>query len=304
VPPASWLSALSRTRQTAFARLATILGASEITDGYWEQLESAFLQADLGTGLTAEILSALREQTQREGLTHAAALAPLLRTQLLQRLPIQDAAPAGQPPAVLILVGVNGSGKTTCAAKLAAYHQSQGKSVLLAAADTFRAAAVDQLGLWASRLGIEMIRGESGSDPAAVVYSAAAAALARRIDILVVDTSGRMHTRHNLMAELEKVCRVAGKVIPGAPHEVYLVLDATTGQNGVLQAQGFASAVRLTGVILAKLDTSTRGGVGLAVAHQMGLPISFVGLGEGSDDLVPFDPGAYVDGLLYQGAGR
>jgi fused signal recognition particle receptor len=199
---------------------------------------------------------------------------------------------------VVILVGVNGSGKTTAAARLARQWQRQGKRVLLAGADTYRAAAGEQLSVWAERLGIEVIGGEPGADPGSVIYAALQAAQARGVDVVVADTSGRMHTRHNLMAELEKVVRVAGKVVPGAPHQVLLVLDATTGQNGLAQARAFTEAVGVNGVILAKLDTSARGGVALAVADQLNLPILFAGLGEGPEDLVRFQPEAYVEGLL------
>ncbi len=200
-----------------------------------------------------------------------------------------------------VLVGVNGSGKTTSAAKLAAVLLRKGKRVLFAAADTYRAAADEQLQRWAERLTVDMVSGKPGSDPAAVAYDAAQAALARKVDALLVDTSGRMHTSHNLMAELQKVCRVTGKVIPGAPHHVVLVLDATTGQNALAQARAFTQAVGVTEILLTKLDGSAKGGMALAVHRSLGLPISYVGLGEGTDDLAPFDAEAYVEALLPAG---
>ncbi len=196
------------------------------------------------------------------------------------------------------MVGVNGSGKTTSAAKLAAVLQRQGQRVLFAAADTYRAAADEQLQRWAERLTVDVISGKPGSDPAAVAYEAAQAALARQVDALLVDTSGRMHTSHNLMAELQKVCRVTGKVVPGAPHHVVLVLDATTGQNALAQAHAFTQAVGVTEILLTKLDGSAKGGIAIAVHRSLGLPISYVGLGEGTDDLEPFDAEAYVEALL------
>jgi fused signal recognition particle receptor len=218
----------------------------------------------------------------------------------------QFAAPAEAPPPisgplVYVLVGVNGSGKTTSAAKLAAVLLQKGQRVLFAAADTYRAAADEQLQRWAERLKVDVVSGKPGSDPAAVAYDAAQAALARKVDALLVDTSGRMHTSHNLMAELQKVCRVTGKVIPGAPHHVVLVLDATTGQNALAQARAFTQAVGVTEILLTKLDGSAKGGIALAVHRSLGLPISYVGLGEGTDDLAPFDAGAYVEALLPAG---
>jgi fused signal recognition particle receptor len=201
-------------------------------------------------------------------------------------------------PEVIILIGVNGSGKTTAAARLAHRLKQNGKSILFAAADTYRAAASEQLQQWGARLGVDVVSGQTGSDPGAIVYDATQAAIARSIDVVIVDTSGRMHTQHNLMAELQKVCRVSGKVLEGAPHQVLLVLDGTTGQNGLAQAQAFTKAVDVTGVILAKLDTSAKGGVAFAIADQLHLPITHVGLGEQQEDFAGFNPEAYVEGLL------
>jgi fused signal recognition particle receptor len=201
-------------------------------------------------------------------------------------------------PSVILIVGVNGSGKTTSIAKLGLYYQNQGKRVLLGAADTFRAAAVDQLETWAKRLDLPVVSGEQDGDAGAVAYDAVQAAIARNSDIVLIDTAGRLHTRYNLMEELKKVHRVVGKSQPGAPHAVWLVMDATTGQNALPQARAFKEAVKVTGIILAKLDSSARGGMAFAIQHELGIPILFAGLGEKSDDLQPFDPNKFVDGIL------
>lgn len=297
----TWLEALARTRRAAFGRLGALLGVSQLPPDFWDQLEAALIQADLGPGTVQALLMAVRKEAA-EGRFRPEDLRQILRGELLSRLPITPASEPEARPWVIMVVGVNGSGKTTTAARLARRWQQAGRSVLLAAADTYRAAAGEQLSLWGDRLGLEVICGQPGGDPGAVVYDAAQAAAARHIDVLIVDTSGRMHTHHNLMEELQKVCRVCGKLIPGAPHQVLLVMDATTGQNGLSQARAFTEAVGVTGVVLAKLDGSARGGVGLAIQSDLGLPIRYVGLGEGLDDLQPFDRQAYVDGLLAQEA--
>jgi fused signal recognition particle receptor len=204
----------------------------------------------------------------------------------------------GIRPAIILLVGVNGSGKTTTAAKLGKLFSKQGKLVLLAAADTYRAAAVDQLQVWGERLNLPVIAGQPNADPGAVAYDAVQAGLARKFDLVLVDTAGRLHTRFNLMEELKKVYRVVGKALPGAPHAIWLVLDATTGQNALQQARAFKDAVKVNGIILAKLDSSARGGMAFAIQRELGLPILYAGLGEKADDLTPFDPEAFVDGLL------
>jgi fused signal recognition particle receptor len=298
MPELAWRNALERTRRAALGRLSQLLGTSQITAATWEELEAGLVQADVGAALATEIAQQLRAQAAQAGLTRAGELRQALRDLLLRLLTHNPARIPDARPLVIILVGVNGSGKTTSAAKLAARLQGEGRRVLLAAADTYRAAADEQLQQWAARLNVEVIRGKPGSDPGAVAYDAAQAALARDLDILLVDTSGRMHTSHNLMAELQKICRVTGKVIPGAPHRVVLVLDATTGQNGVAQARAFLQAVGVTEILLSKLDGSAKGGVALAISRQLGLPITYVGLGEGTDDLAVFDPAAYVEALL------
>jgi fused signal recognition particle receptor len=246
------------------------------------------------------LITNLKEISRADGLTQGDQVIERLRALLLEHL---ETVPDPEPdirPMVIILVGVNGSGKTTAAARIANRWLQSGKKVLLAAADTYRAAATEQLQIWGDRLDVEVISGQPGSDPGAVVYNAAQAMLARDVDVLIVDTSGRMHTEHNLMAELEKICRVAGKVISGAPHQVLLVLDATTGQNGLAQAQAFTDAVEVTGVIVAKLDSSARGGVGFAINSVLGIPIQYIGFGETLDDLSLFDAEAFVSGLLTQ----
>ncbi len=294
----SWRAALERTRRIALGRLSDLFGSSELTPVVWEELEACLVQSDLGAALAAEITAAMRKQAAAEGLTRAQDMRRILQERLLSYLSRPSPAVVEVRPLVMVLVGVNGSGKTTSAAKLAARLQAEGRRVLLAAADTYRAAADEQLQQWAARLNVEVILGKPGSDPGAVAYDAAQAALARGVDVLVVDTSGRMHTSHNLMAELQKICHVTGKLIPGAPHRVVLVLDSTTGQNGVAQARAFMQAVGVTEILLSKLDGSAKGGVALAISRQLGLPITYVGLGEGPDDLAPFDPRAYVEALL------
>lgn len=294
----SWRAALERTRRIALGRLSDLFGSSELTPVVWEELETCLVQSDLGAALAAEITAATRKQAAAEGLTRAQGMRRILQERLLSYLSRPSPAVVEVRPLVMVLVGVNGSGKTTSAAKLAARLQAEGRRVLLAAADTYRAAADEQIQQWAARLNVEVILGKPGSDPGAVAYDAAQAAIARGVDVLLVDTSGRMHTSHNLMAELQKICRVTGKLIPGAPHRVVLVLDSTTGQNGVAQARAFMQAVGVTEILLSKLDGSARGGVALAISRQLGLPITYVGLGEGPDDLAPFDPQAYVEALL------
>jgi len=293
-----WREGLARTSKATFGRLAGLLGATELTPDTWEELETLFLQADMGVETSQSVLESLKKAVNRDGLTRAADLQAILRAELLSRLTLPPAIEFPQPTGVLLLVGVNGSGKTTTAAKLAQRYQRMGKSVLFGAADTFRAAAVDQLQVWGQRLGVEVISGAPESDPGAVTFSAVQAGVARGADLVIVDTAGRLHTRFNLMEELKKVYRVAGKALPGAPHQVWLVLDATTGQNALHQARAFRDAVQVTGVILSKLDSSARGGMAFAIQRELGLPILFAGLGEKPEDLTPFDPAAFVEGIL------
>lgn len=297
---AKWRSGLAKTSKTAFGRLATFLGATEITQETWDDLETLLIQADVGIETTSEILDSLRRSVQDQGLTRSEELSEAFRAELRSRL---DPAPAlhwKDKPSVILVAGVNGSGKTTTIAKLAQRFQSEGKTLLFGAADTFRAAAVDQLQVWGGRLQVDVIAGAPESDPGAVAFSAVQSGAARNMDFVIIDTAGRLHTRFNLMEELKKVQRVIGKALPGAPHAVWLVLDATTGQNALQQAKAFKEAVGVTGVILSKLDSSARGGMAFAIQRELGLPILFAGLGEKPEDLIPFDPDAFVQGILGQ----
>ena len=293
-----WKDGLSRTSRGAFGRLAGMLGATEITDETWDELESLLVQADMGIETAESVLASLRREVRSRGLTRAADLQELLRVELRSRLSSPPSLTFPARPTVILLVGVNGSGKTTTAAKLSQRFLKEGRSILLGAADTFRAAAVDQLQVWGERLHVPVVSGAPESDPGAVAFSAVQAGSARGVDVVLVDTAGRLHTRYNLMEELKKVHRVVGKALVGAPHHVWLVLDATTGQNALQQARAFKEAVGVTGVILAKLDSSARGGMAFAIQSTLGLPILFAGLGETAEDLAPFDPEAFVAGVL------
>lgn len=296
---AKWKEGLERTRKVAFGRIATVFGATEIGDHTWEELESILIQADIGIETSESIIASIRKQVAQNGLTRANELQDTLRDELVQRLdPTPKVEFTDHSPAVILLVGVNGSGKTTTAAKLGKQFSDHGKTVLLAAADTYRAAAVDQLQVWGDRLNIPVIAGSQGSDPGAVAYDAVQAAISRKIDLVIIDTAGRLHTRFNLMEELKKVFRVTGKALSGAPHAVWLVLDATTGQNALHQAKAFKEAVKVTGVIITKLDSSARGGMLFAIQRELGLPILYAGLGEKPDDLRVFDRRAFVEGII------
>ncbi|HEX4565894.1 MAG TPA: signal recognition particle-docking protein FtsY [Vicinamibacterales bacterium] len=258
-----------------------------------DALEEALISADVGVAAADQIISVVRDKR-----TRGEALRPLVKAEILSILKAADApVPPGSPHVVLI-VGVNGTGKTTTVGKLARLIKESGKTPLICAADTFRAAAVEQLQVWASRAGVDFIRAQGGADPAAVVFDAIAAGNARGRDVILVDTAGRLHTRVNLMAELEKIRRIAAREVPGAPHEVLLVLDATVGQNGLVQAREFMSVAGVNGIVLTKLDGTAKGGIAVAIAHDLKLPIRYVGVGEGIDDLVPFSADEYVDALF------
>ncbi|HVV70943.1 MAG TPA: signal recognition particle-docking protein FtsY [Verrucomicrobiae bacterium] len=264
-----------------------------------EELEAALISADLGLAMTAQIIEAVKRAYETQGPAGAEVFAVAEReVQAALSSGTKDLTQAGQVPTVVSIVGVNGTGKTTTAAKLAALAQARGQSVLLAACDTFRAAAIEQLKLWGQRLKVEVIAGAYGADAAAVAHDAVVAAQARNIDYLFVDTAGRLHTKHNLMQELQKVHRVMGKQLPGAPHEVLLVLDATTGMNALNQAREFNKAVPLTGLVVTKLDGTSKGGMVVAIQKELGLPIKFIGLGEQADDLQPFDPEQFARALF------
>lgn len=294
-------NSLTRTRQSFFGRIGSLLARGDITEETWEELEALLIQADVGANTTIELVDGLRERVAREHIHHAHEMQALLKQQLVSILKTDGRSylkGEGRPLSIVLIVGVNGSGKTTSIAKLAKYHQLRGDKVLLAAADTFRAAAIDQLAIWAERLGVGLIAHQPGADPGAVLYDAINAAQSRQADVVIADTAGRLHTKHNLMQELTKIHKVAAKQLPGAPHETILVLDATTGQNGLAQARTFKEAVNVTSLFLAKLDGTAKGGIVFTVARELGLPILFVGTGEHAGDIAEFDAEEFVDGLF------
>lgn len=293
---------LSRTRQTVFGQIATVLGAGDITDETWEDLEALLIQADVGVPTTLFLVDTLRERVRSEGLYRADQLLNALRTELRAILvnPPVFAMEESRLLTVVMVVGVNGSGKTTTIGKLAQRYKDQGKKVMLAAADTFRAAAIDQLTIWGQRADVPVIAGQPGGDPAAVAYDGIRAARARGYDLLFIDTAGRLHTKFNLMKELEKVFSVCRKSVHAAPHDVLLVLDAPTGQNALAQAAKFQESVHVSGVILTKLDSTAKGGMVFAIYRELGLPVRFIGTGERIQDLAPFDADQFIAGLFEQ----
>lgn len=293
-----WRNGLAKTSKAAFGQIASLLGASEINDETFEDLEALLIKADLGIETSESILEVLWERERQEGLTKSSQLKAVLREELRNRLDSPPELTFVDQPTVILIVGVNGSGKTTTIAKLGNRLTDQGMRVIFGAADTYRAAAVEQLQIWAERLDIPVIAGQPEGDPGAVAYDTVQSAVARKFNVAFIDTAGRLHTRFNLMEELKKVYRVVGKALPGAPHGVWLVMDATTGQNALHQALAFKDAVNVTGIILAKLDSSARGGMAFAIQRELELPIIFAGLGESSDDLQPFDPDLFIDGIL------
>ena len=293
-----WRVGLSKTSKSAFGRLANLLGATEINPETWDEMEAILIQADLGIETTSDVLDSLRRIVRDQGLTRANELSEILRVDLRSRLMPPPVMGWTSRPSVILIVGVNGSGKTTTIAKLGKRFCDEGKSVLFGAADTFRAAAVDQLQVWGDRLKVEVVAGAPESDPGAVAFNAIQSGIAHKVDLILIDTAGRLHTRFNLMEELKKIYRVVGKALNGAPHAVWLVLDATTGQNALQQACAFKDAVNATGVILTKLDSSAHGGMAFAIQRELGLPILFAGLGEKLEDLEPFNPEAFVNGIL------
>ncbi len=295
-----WKAGLARTSKATFGQFATIFGATDINDDTWEKLESLLIHADVGVETTITILDKLEDRVDREGIIRESDLNLLLREELRCHLDVPPTVQFTEKPFIILVVGVNGSGKTTTIAKLGKRFADQGKQVILGAADTFRAAGVDQLEIWAERVKLPVISGQLGGDAGAVAYDTVQAAIARKADIAIIDTAGRLHTRYNLMEELKKVYRVVGKALPGAPHSVWLVMDATTGQNALQQARAFKEAVHITGIILAKLDSSARGGMVLAIQKELGIPILFAGLGEQLDDLQPFDADLFISGLVQE----
>jgi len=294
-------SGVEKTRAGLVSRLEdAIAGKKEIDADLLDELEYTLISADIGVKTTNEILERIRQQVDRKLVGDASELRGLIRQHLLEILQAAErpVAHVDAPPAVVMVVGVNGAGKTTSIGKLAQRYKAEGRSVLLCAADTFRAAAIEQLEIWGERTGMEVIRQKPGADPSAVLFDALQAARARKTDYVIVDTAGRLQTKTNLMAELEKMSRTAGRVIPGSPHEVLLVLDATTGQNGLEQARRFTESSGVTGIVLAKLDGTAKGGVVIAIAHELNLPIRYVGIGEKIDDLLPFDAEKFIESLF------
>ncbi|MDQ1712742.1 MAG: fused signal recognition particle receptor [Frankiaceae bacterium] len=293
-------SRLSRSQNVLGRGLLTLLASDKLDDDVWDEVETTLLSADVGVAASAEIVESLRNRTKVLGTRSPDELRALLRSELLDAIGDVDRSLRtvrhGDRPAVVLVVGVNGTGKTTTCGKLARVLVADGRSVVLGAADTFRAAAADQLTTWAGRVGAEVVRGPEGGDPAAVAYDAVKTGVERGADAVLIDTAGRLHTKTGLMDELTKIKRVAEKL--GSIDEVLLVLDATTGQNGVVQAKQFAAAVDVTGVVLTKLDGTAKGGIVVAVQRELGIPVKLIGLGEGPDDLAPFDPGQFVDALL------
>lgn len=292
---------IEKTRSGLVDRLEDVIGGKrEINADLLEELEYALITADIGVRTATEILESIRQRVDRKSLGDSTEIKSLIRQHLLDTLeaserPMQRVS---QPPAVVMMVGVNGSGKTTSIGKLANRYKQEGHTVLLCAADTFRAAAIEQLEIWGERTSTEVIRQKAGADPSAVVYDALHAAKARKVDYVIIDTAGRLHNKEHLMAELEKMRRTTVKVVPDGPHEVFLVLDATTGQNGLEQARKFTESSGVTGIILTKLDGTAKGGIVIAIARELNLPIRYIGIGEKAADLIPFEPAQFVNSLF------
>ena len=293
-------SSLAKTRQSFFGKIAGLFREQEITEQTWEDLEMLLIQGDVGAKTTAQLVAALRQDVERTGARTPSQVEALLKEQLLAILnKVERPYLQGERLLnVVMVVGVNGSGKTTSIGKLAKYHKSRRQTVVLAAADTFRAAAIDQLKVWGQRAGVEVIAHQPGADPGAVVYDAIRASQARNADVLIIDTAGRLHTKFNLMQELKKLEGVAQKQVHQAPHETLLVIDVINGQNALIQARQFAETVGVTGVVLAKLDSSAKGGVVFSIANELNLPVLFAATGEGIDDFEPFDAQSFVQGLF------
>jgi len=294
--------AVTRTRENLSQRIEQVVSiGKEIDRSTLDDLEATLIGADLGNTTTHEVLDKLRDKADRKQIKNVDELKRLLKDELLTILNAANTRPVQKvdgTPEVILVVGVNGTGKTTTIGKLSQVFRSQGKTVLLCAADTFRAAAIEQLEIWGERTGTEVIRTKAGGDPAAVLYDALQAASARHSDYVIVDTAGRLHTKTNLMAELDKMRRTAQRIIPGAPHETLLVMDATTGQNGLQQARQFTEAAGVTGIVLTKLDGTAKGGVVVAISRELGLPVRYVGVGEKAGDLLPFNAKDFVDSLF------
>jgi fused signal recognition particle receptor len=294
--------AVKKTSEVLNAPIEDLVkGKKEISPEMLEELEAIMIGADVGVNTTNDILNSIRDQVSRQTLQDAAQLHSTVKAELRKILTVNDAAPREVPdgePFVIFVVGVNGVGKTTTIGKLANRFKKEGKAVMLCAADTFRAAAIEQLEVWSKRSDVPLVRQNQGSDPSAVLHDALRSAKAKNTNVVIVDTAGRLHTKHNLMSELEKMTRVGKKEVPSAPHEVLLVMDATTGQNGLMQAKEFTKSAGVTGIVLTKLDGTAKGGVVIAIAREMKIPIRFVGVGEQIDDLVEFSADDFVESLF------
>lgn len=296
--------AVERTRRGFFGRLGGLFERADFSDDLWDELEEVLIGADAGLETTTVIIDAVKKRVKDEGVKQSARVRDFLREELVEIL----LEPADDPLAwedadapemtIILVVGVNGAGKTTSIAKLSHALKRDGATVVLGAADTFRAAATDQLKVWGERIGVRVVAHQPGADPGAVVFDTLSAAESSKADFVIVDTAGRLHTKANLMEELKKMHRIIQRNHPDGPHETFLVLDATTGQNGLMQAKTFAEAVGVTGIVLAKLDGTAKGGIAFAIAHELGIPVRFIGTGEKMDDLAPFDAEDFVDSLL------
>ncbi len=293
--------AVTRTRESLSTSIASVVALTrEVDEASLDDLEFALLASDIGASTTDEIIGRLRERALRHGIADGAELKQLLKAEI-RRILDGVATPVVHPatgPEVIMMVGVNGTGKTTTSGKLSALYRREGRSVLLCAADTFRAAAIEQLEVWSQRSGVDLIKTRQGGDPSAALYDALASAKARKTDVVLVDTAGRLHTKTDLMKELDKMRRTAEKLVPGSPHQTLLVIDATTGQNGMQQARLFTEAAKVTGIVLTKLDGTAKGGIVVAIARELGLPVRYAGVGEKLDDILPFDAQTFVDSLL------
>lgn len=296
--------AVERTRRGFFGRLGGLFERADFTDDLWDELEEILIGADAGLETTEVVISAVKQRVKDEGVKQSARVRDFLRDELIDVLlepadePLAWLAEDAPPMTIILVVGVNGAGKTTSIAKMSHALKKDGATVILGAADTFRAAATDQLKVWGERIGVRVIAHKPGADPGAVVFDTLSAGETAKADFVIVDTAGRLHTKSNLMEELKKMHRIIQRNHPDGPHETFLVLDATTGQNGLMQAKTFAAAVGVTGIVLAKLDGTAKGGIAFAIAHELGIPVRFIGTGEKMDDLAPFDAEDFVDSLL------
>ena len=295
---------LKKSRESWFSRMVQIVQRRQLDESLWEELEELLISADVGVATSISLIERVRAEALSRNLKEAEEVVDLLKAELVALLSAADGASGREQshtpgqPRVILAIGVNGVGKTTSIAKLAHYMMEQGSKVLLAASDTFRAGAIEQLQSWGSRVGVDVIAHRAGGDPAAIAYDALEAARARGMDAVIVDTAGRLHTKQNLMEEMKKISRVLSRLDPQAPHETILVMDATTGQNGVIQARSFTEAMGCTGVFLSKLDGTAKGGTVVAIVQELGLPVLFIGTGEGMEDMAPFHPAEFVEELF------